>query len=61
MEDLEDLILSQIIQNPYYRDKVLVNLRPNFFEDEGNKKLFLKVHSLIVKDKIALLDRKTLA
>lgn len=56
----ENLIISQIIRNPYYRDTVLTQLKPSFFEDEDNRNLFKAIHSLVVKDKIQILDRKTL-
>lgn len=56
----ENLIISQIIRNAYYRDTVLTHLKPSFFEDEENNALFKAIHSLVVKDKIQKLDKKTL-
>ena len=57
----EDLVLSQIIKNVYFRDVVLTNLRPAWFEDDANIKLYKALHSLVVKDKVGKLDRKTIA
>lgn len=57
----ESLILSQIIKNVYFRDIVLSQLRPTWFEDDNNGKLYKALHSLVVKDKVVKLDRKTIA
>lgn len=57
---LENLVLSQIIKNPYYRDKVLTHLRSAFFEDSDHGKMFDAIHSLVIKDGVGKLDRKTI-
>lgn len=56
----EELIISQIIRNPLYRDNVLTELKPSFFEDPENAELFKVMQSLVLKDKIEKIDKKTL-
>ena len=56
----ESLILSQLIRNVLYRDTVLTYIKPNFFEEPENQDLFKTIHSLVVKDNIQKLDKKTL-
>src|SRR4030065_1427242 len=60
MEDLkEELILNQITQNIYYREKVIGHIKSSYFENNDNKKLFKVIHELIEK-KVTILDRNTL-
>src|SRR4030066_160860 len=50
MEDLkEELILNQITQNVYYREKVIGHIKSSYFENNDNKKLFKVIHELIEK------------
>ncbi len=56
----EELIISQIIRNALYRDNVLTELKPSYFEDTENAELFKVMQSLVLKDKIQKIDKKTL-
>ena len=56
----EELIISQIIRNALYRDNVLTELKPDYFEDTENAELFEVMQSLVLKDKIQKIDKKTL-
>lgn len=56
----EDIILNTLIKNVYYRDTVMSHLKPIFFMDDQNEKLFIAIHKLVVKDKIQKLDKKTI-
>lgn len=57
--DKETLILSQIIKNVYYREKVLPNLSPTWFEDVDNVKLFTVIRDL-QQDRVTKLDSSAL-
>ena len=56
----EELIISQIIRNALYRDNVLTELKPSYFEDIENAELFKVMQTLVLKDKIQKIDKKTL-
>lgn len=55
----ENLILNQIIKNVYYREKVFTFLKPSFFEENPNKRLFKVIHKLF-DEKVSVLDKSTL-
>jgi len=57
----ENLVISQLVNNVYYRDKVLIHIKSNFFENEDNEKLFKAIYVLCVKENIQKLDRTTLS
>lgn len=56
----EDLIMSQMLKNVYYREKVIQHLKPDFFEDVENEKLFDAISLLVEKDHVHKLDTTTL-
>jgi KaiC/GvpD/RAD55 family RecA-like ATPase len=56
----EDLIMSQILKNVYYREKVLQHITPDFFDEVENEKMFEAIKILISKDKVQKLDGATL-
>jgi len=60
MEISEDLILSQILSNVYYREKVAPNLKSTYFEVTENAKVFDVIRHFI-KNKVAVLDKITLS
>ena len=55
----EELILSQIINNCYYREKVLSNIKPVYFENADNNKLFKTITKLL-DEKVVVLERNIL-
>ncbi len=57
----EDLILSTIIKNNYFRDKVIQHIRPEFFEEAENGKLYEAIQELVNKDNVKQLDSKTIS
>lgn len=56
----EDLILSQILKNIHYRDKVVQHLKSDWFEDVENEKLYEAISLLINKDSVRKLDSATI-
>lgn len=60
-EITEELIISQLVKNVNFREKVIGYLKHNFFDDESNEEFFKSVSNLVIEDKIKILDRNTLA
>ena len=55
----EDLIISQIIKNVYFREKIVPNILPTYFEDKENISLF-KIIQGYLQEKVVILDQTTL-
>jgi replicative DNA helicase len=55
----ENLIISQILNNSYFRDKVFHNLKKHYFDNEENQKIFHCVKNLL-QNNVNVLDRTTL-
>jgi replicative DNA helicase len=56
----EDLILSQILKNVYYREKVMQHIKADWFEDTENEKLYEALYILVNKDNVRKLDPITI-
>lgn len=59
MADKEDLILSQILKNNYFRDKVIQYIKPYFFEETENENVYTCIQKLVNEDKVKQLDVNT--
>jgi len=60
MEFNPNLVLSQCIKNPRFRDKVTPHLRPSWFEEDDAKELYKAIETLVKQDKVKVLDKPTL-
>jgi replicative DNA helicase len=57
----EELILSQLVKNSLFRDKVFSYLKPNFFDEENNESFFKNLEILVLDDRVKVLDKSTLS
>jgi len=57
----ENLILSQLVKNIQFREKVISYLKPSFFDIEENEEFFKALEILVLNDKVKTLDKSTLS
>jgi len=59
VKNKENLILSQIIKNVYFREKIVPNIKAIYFEDDDNSELFVALKDL-TQDNLKKIDSSAL-